>query len=67
MEATNWSGIKNDMKKQLKETAMEYREPLADMYLKHCVELVEVFDVAIETDDEIVPIALIWLALVNSI
>ncbi|KOS64235.1 hypothetical protein AN161_03365 [Lysinibacillus sp. FJAT-14222] len=53
-------------KKQLKAIVMEHREPLADMYFEHCEELFEVFnDVAIVTDEEIVPIAPIWLAQVD--
>ena len=30
-------------KKQLKATAIEHREPLADMYLEHCEELFSIF------------------------
>ena len=61
-----WRG-KNPVKekKQLKATAMEHREPLADMYMEHCEELFEVFnDVAVETADEIVPE---WVEQVSSL
>ena len=39
-----WDG-KNPVKekKELKAIVMEHSEPLADMYLKHCVELFDVF------------------------
>ncbi|MGE7920100.1 hypothetical protein ACQKM9_14380 [Viridibacillus sp. NPDC093762] len=47
---------------------MEHRKLLADMYMEHCEGLFEVFNgVAIETDDEIVTIAPIWLAQVDSL
>lgn len=39
-----WNGKKPAKeKKQLKATVMEHREPLAEMYLEHCVELFSVF------------------------
>lgn len=46
---------------------MDYSEALADM-LEHYEELFEVFNnVVIETDEEIVPIAPVWLERVDSL